>query len=332
VATQPNLITTLAKAYNQRQGALKGASGDAIGKLWDLTVKDPTDATADLWVARAGSVDRAYRLSAAQLAQAYVANVETAMTGQPFSGQVIDPQEVASAVRNGVPMEDQWMRPMVRLRTLLGSRPLGEALMAARQYAAAQQATNTQLAEREGARAAMATSQRIVGYRRVTDGNACQFCLLASTQRYHFSALMPLHGGSCGCTTVPIIGSKDPGRVIDKELHTRLKSAGLDIKDDTDLEAEYSRTVVVQEHGELGPVLAMKGQNFTGPSDITMTPAQRAKIKAADVWRKNPTTPKAAKAMAKLSEGQAEARQQRAEQLREHLATARGSNRLAIAR
>lgn len=288
---QDQLIRRLAKAYNVQQGALKGASSQAVGKVWKSTVQDPTDATADLWVRRVVPVDRAYRLAAIQLAQAYVAQAETLMTGQPFSGELVDPQQVANAVRNGLPPEDLWHRPIVRLRTLSGQHPFSEALAKAQQYAMAQQATNTALAEREGTRAAMATSRRIVGYRRVTDGNACHFCVLASTQRYHAGALMPLHGGSCGCTTVPIIGTRDPGRVADKQLLERLKSAGAEVKPDTDPVAEYRRTVAVHTHGELGPTMTQKGQGFTGPSEITMTAAQRQRIKAAEKWRNRMTQP-----------------------------------------
>lgn len=284
------VIGALARAHNRQASALNRQSADAIGRLWDLTVSDPTDETLDLWVRRAGSTDRAYRLTAAQMAEAYVQVIEPAMLdGGRWSGQPIDSQAIADSVRNGVPAEDLWARPMIRLRSLLGESALRDALKKARAYAEDIQSTNTSLATRNGAAASMATSKRIVGYRRVTDGNACDFCLLASTQRYTLGALMPLHGGTCGCTVVPIVGARDPGQVIDSELLGRLREKAKDLKA-SGLRDEYAKRVEVKEHGELGPVLVPKGSDYTDIQAIQsrLSTNEQKRLRLVQAWNKSP--------------------------------------------
>lgn len=51
---------------------------------------------------------------------------------------------------------------------------------------------------------ATATEERIVGYERVPDGNACSLCNTAAGQRYRSSDLLPIHGG-CGCGVRPVL-------------------------------------------------------------------------------------------------------------------------------
>lgn len=288
------VASALAGAYNVQASALRGQSAEAIGRLWDATVQDPTDATLGLWVERAGATDRAYRVAASRAAEAYVNAVEPAMTGDRWSGSPVDHQAVADGVRNGVPPEDLWARPVVRLRALLGANPLVDALRRARGYAEEIQATNAGLAGRNASNASMATSTRIVGYRRVTDGNACDFCQLASTQRYTLGALMPLHGGSCGCTVVPIIGNQDPGRVLDKELLGRLKEKSKDLKA-SDLKDEYTKRVEIKEHGELGPVLVAKGSDYTDIQAVQarLSAKERKRLRLVQAWNRNAAAAKA---------------------------------------
>lgn len=104
----------------------------------------------------------------------------------------------------------------------------------------------------------MANNDNIVGYRRVpAGGNVCELCLTAATQRYHRDDLMPIHPG-CSCDVEPLYGSEDPGQVIDLVTSDTGEPAAVDNPSD----------VVVQDHGELGPVLAVRGQAFRGPDDL----------------------------------------------------------------
>ncbi len=67
--------------------------------------------------------------------------------------------------------------------------------------------------------------EEIVGYRRVANPDACDLCLIASTQRYHVAELMPIHARDrCGIDV--ITGDRDPGLVVDRELLQQMKDDG----------------------------------------------------------------------------------------------------------
>jgi hypothetical protein len=113
--------------------------------------------------------------------------------------------------------------------------------------------TDIQLARTHASRSVLARKQRVVGYRRVLSGSpSCDLCAEASTQRYSKEDLLPIHPG-CSCDVEPIYGSSDPGTIADDQA----------IPDNA---GQVSGTV--QQHGEIGPVLAVKGQAFTGPDDL----------------------------------------------------------------
>jgi hypothetical protein len=72
--------------------------------------------------------------------------------------------------------------------------------------------TDLQLAQTHSARdwmteqAKTATDEtRIVGWRRVTDGDPCALCAAASTRTYRTNDLMPIHE-HCSCTVEPLWG------------------------------------------------------------------------------------------------------------------------------
>jgi hypothetical protein len=64
---------------------------------------------------------------------------------------------------------------------------------------------------------------------------------------------------------MPIVGDLDPGMSINREDLERLYEAAGDSTAARDLKRVR---VQINEHGELGPVLTVRGQKFTGPDDI----------------------------------------------------------------
>lgn len=142
--------------------------------------------------------------------------------------------------------------------------------------------------------------RRVVGYRRVLTGREnCAMCVLASTQRYHVKDLLPIHP-ACDCAVAPIVGTQDPGQTINSVTVTEgaqavtTTDAGVKVFSGDQLvdigrlleplheeimrrfglsdrggrRIDYRKILTVHEHGEVGPVLAVKGQRFTGPSGI----------------------------------------------------------------
>lgn len=196
------------------------------------------------------------------------------------------------ALRNGeVKPSTLYSRPVVSMRTALAQgKTLGEAEAIGRKRLIDISGSDLQLAKTHTSREVLTDavqnprrgpSQGVVGFRRVLSdrGNHCAMCILASTQRYHSFDLMPMHPG-CQCSVAPIIGETDPGQVLDEEAVKRVHEV---IARDLGRkyvapsgragstragELDYRDIVIVNNHGELGPVLGVRGQNFTGPDLI----------------------------------------------------------------
>jgi hypothetical protein len=185
----------------------------------------------------------------------------------------VNPELIVGAiVRQGVAPETVYQRPMIQLRSLIGAGlPFGEAARQSQRRAVGLAATDLQLARTHAARAILSRERRVVGYRRTLTGTeSCGLCQVASTQRYRREELLPTHPG-CNCGVAPIIGTDDPGRVINQplleQIHDRVaEEFGVDAVDQAaghdihDRDHPYRRLIEVYDHGEYGPTLAKAGQ------------------------------------------------------------------------
>jgi len=76
---------------------------------------------------------------------------------------------------------------------------------------------------------------------------------------------------NCDCGVEPLPGDKDPGHVIDEDLleatHARV-AAIMGEADRGGRNPDYRKLIVTHEHGEIGPLVAWKGDRFTGRSQI----------------------------------------------------------------
>ena len=97
----------------------------------------------------------------------------------------------------------------------------------------------------------------IVGYRRiihpeVSRGGTCGLCIAASTRVYYVNELMPLHTG-CHCSELPVVEGHDPGLEINEAAYEQALTL---TEGNTDRDALRRTRFRVDQHGELGPVLA----------------------------------------------------------------------------
>lgn len=254
------------KAFQAEHAALLETVTEIVKAEW-LALNGHNEVDVDTWLARVVPVVEAGQSNMAALVDGHYADL-------------LDQPPLGLLVRNprGVDLDEVYRRPFVETWSKLKSgADFDDALAAGRRRAEVLAGSDMQLAMRDAAD--QVKSNRIVGYRRVLDGNACMFCATASTQRYKRAGLLPLHP-RCGCTVEPIIGDSDPGRVVNKELLAELKgrgpkywtqrgyvdNAGKPI-DPTSLTASKA-DVAVREHGELGPTLVSKHDTFTGPADV----------------------------------------------------------------
>lgn len=204
----------------------------------------------------------------AALTDAYLARVLTEALGVPVPAQgLID----TTTLRPTAP-DEVYARPFVTVRTKLAEGlDFTSAVNAGKARLTDLVATDMQLAKTHQTRKAYAGQDRVHGFQRVLTGSkSCALCSVASTQRYSRGDLMPIHPG-CDCSTRPIT-SKDPWSQSDADArleatHAEVESR-LGTQDRGARGPDYRKQLIVHEHGEIGPVLAVRGQHFTGPAAI----------------------------------------------------------------
>lgn len=198
--------------------------------------------------------------TAAALTNAYIG----AVSGQR-PGQVMSTADL-SHLRSGVSMEHIYTRPAVTYRaSRRQGYPASAAALAGEQRLTNILSTDLQLAQTHQARFSMRQAG-LESYRRQPGGSACQLCLAASSRPYRTADLMPIHP-HCQCTVVPWFGS---GSILDwlKEWAPLLFAAWSMLDEDSD-----APVPVVQEHDEIGPILADADHHFTEMGDWELAPA-----------------------------------------------------------
>lgn len=220
-----------------------------IVTVWDgLTSWRDADIAA--FVARVLPIVLAGQRQMSALTDAYLAQVAQLVlgSGAPVG---IPAAEVTGEALRGVPPEEVYARPGVTVWAALAlGRPLDVAVRKGRERALTIAATDLQLARTRTAQLILGRDRRVVGYRRTLSGSEdCPLCELASRNVYRRGDLMPIHP-KCDCGVAPVYGNADPAAGL----------AGDERPEDV--------RVAVHEHGEIGPVLTVAGEHFTGPSDI----------------------------------------------------------------
>jgi hypothetical protein len=223
--------------------------------------------------------------------------------GRPVA--VADRHVTGAAVRNGADPADVYGRPFHLVWRQLDELPrepgsIEKAIGAGEDRAVQSALTDVQLAKEHAALQVLGHDDRVVGYRRVLEGpHSCALCLVASTQRYHKAQLLPMHP-ACDCSVAAIWGTADPGQII--EAHANVDGKLVPIGELPDVHdrieqtfgvsdsgarvipgtkgtpggvVEYRDVLIVHEHGELGPVLAVRGRPFLGPNDLAAQTSAR---------------------------------------------------------
>jgi hypothetical protein len=257
-------LVALVLGAQETQTRLAAITAAQVGTLWDRYGGLDDDALERFSSSAAGTV-RAAQVQAASLSAAFVRNYVELASGEPLSLDV-DPVDVADTARAGsVTRLDVYARPVVTARAAIAAgKTFSEAIGVGRARATSTAETDVALARRGGLfRSFDSAGERVVGYRRVPDRGACTFCKVASTQRYHKRDLLALHS-HCHCTVAPLVGTRDPGQIINRKLRDDLKRAA----NRPDYWNDPKAAIAVEEHDELGPVLVHKGDRFTSKQDL----------------------------------------------------------------
>lgn len=231
----------LALRHIAAQSKLQKLTAAKIERIWrDLGSYDREDLPR--WLERAIPVILDAQRQSVVLTDAYIGQ---AMDRRPLG---VNPDDlIGAAVRGGVAPEDELVRPMAATWTALKEgKPWEQAVRAGAVEAARYAVTDVLLASRTTAFAVGQQDKNILGWERVPNPDACELCLIASTQRYTTEHLMPIHE-RCRCTVSPLSSPTDS--IINRDLYRDLKADGAMDR------ITSQRTVSVREHGELGPVL-----------------------------------------------------------------------------
>ncbi|WP_125262324.1 hypothetical protein [Streptomyces alboflavus] len=171
----------------------------------------------------------------------------------------------------GVPPDEVYTRPFVTTWTALAQgKAYGQAVAEGRTRLLSITETDLQLARTHAAQQSMRRSGAKFFRRRLTGSKNCALCTIAATQRYRVENLMPIHPG-CDCKVEPLVGNRDPGQIIDEKLLREAHDAvakGVGQSDAGGRAPDYRDVVVTRQHGEYGPLLAVRRHEFTGPDDL----------------------------------------------------------------
>lgn len=260
----------LSDAYQAVSQGLLNQAGDLARNAF-LNLPDWRDTDKNLFIQIMTGQLSSIKRQAANLALAY--NKEIAkISDQPYKVPVVKNSDLTTeALRNGATAEVVYARPFTEMRTALSKGlDLTTSLKRGAFRAVDLARTEVQLARRNAGLISRQGNNRVVGYLRVLSGSEnCALCYVASTQRYNRGDLLPIHPG-CDCGEMEIYGNTDTGQIIDQERLDATHQAILDRFGRFDVSAreiDY-RQIQIHDHGELGPVLTVRGQTFTGPDDI----------------------------------------------------------------
>lgn len=231
---------------------LRAQARDAAGRIWGATA-GLNDAALVAWLAAIVPVALAARTLAVRLMDTHLSNVVALQSGAPWEPSGLDADELARAVRGGVPLDDVYSRSIVTARWASTQMPFDIAMGQALDRATTTIDTDTLLASRDTTAAYAATDQGagIDGWERVLGDAPCELCDSLADTVYGSEDLMPIHD-HCQCSTAAVIGGDRPASTLnDETLAQRPDVVPVD--------------VTVEQHGELGPVLTAAGDHWQGP-------------------------------------------------------------------
>ncbi|MGW7248827.1 hypothetical protein [Streptomyces decoyicus] len=201
------------------------------------------------------------------LTDAYLAS----MVADMFGGAAAPAGVVLDDALRGVAPEVVYTRPFASVWSALGEgKDMVDAVAAGRVRLRSIAETDMQLARTHAAQQTMRRGGAKFYRRRLSGPKNCALCVIASSQRYRVEKLMPIHPG-CHCKPEPLPGDRDPGQILDegllKEAHDAI-ARDLGESDRGGRKPDYRNVIITREHGEIGPMLAVRRHEFTGPKDV----------------------------------------------------------------
>ena len=162
---------------------------------------------------------------------------------------------VGAAVRNGVEPAEVYQRPFVTVWSSIEKIGIALAATKALNRLLSTADMDVAMSARDASVAfGQVSDSRTIGWTRVADPSCCDFCQSIDGARIYVDDPAPLHN-NCGCTVEPIIGSGDSGPISREDFDNIAPGAVFD-------------DAKIEEHGELGPVITDKHDEFTSVHDL----------------------------------------------------------------
>ncbi|OYN80427.1 hypothetical protein [Mycolicibacterium sphagni] len=263
--SQSLLATPEQTGYDNALADIRDRLGKYIVAVWAEYQLGALGATPDPVIGMIAQTVLAAQLSAGNLTSVYFA--------QKFGRRPspVIPADIANR-EGGVTKADVYARAFRQQafnRQVLGKTETEASEIGLRRLQNAVDTDFQMAAIRQGRRSMRDGGRKY--YRRVPTGReSCAMCLIAATQRYKVENLLPIHP-ACDCRVDELEPGMDLDQVIDPKMledtHQQVKAfAG--IADRGGRMPDYRELIITHEHGEIGPVIAWRNHDFTGPGDL----------------------------------------------------------------
>lgn len=235
--TTPRVIRLIDRNTTARQ-QLADRVAIIVRALWSR-LDNPYDAAlAAQFVTQVVRAVKAGQIQTSALTEAYLTQSVAVMTGDVLPLGIkhdIYPRPVTP--------ESVYERSLMSWRYLVSiGKDVAEAKAEAGERLLLTADTDLTLSMRDASNQFM-NRHSIDRYFRVTRGeNTCDLCYLASTRTYFKSDLLPIHN-RCRCAVVPDVSN-------------------ISIAEINGTKSDVTQQYVTHNHGELGPVLTVKGEHF----------------------------------------------------------------------
>lgn len=242
---------TLTLMYQQELKKIRRAVTQALEQAY-RQLPDFSQASTDLFLAKAVPLAVAGQRRAVDLTNAVMARtIGISPVGLDYATLI------GAALRNGVDPNSVYARPLITARASI--KDLGFAGAFNKGLARLSDTANMDVAmaarnaSHSFANVASDGEQVVIGLIRRADPGCCKFCTTVDGAKCFVENPAPLHN-NCSCTLEPLMGTRRPP----KDAEGWLTLTPGSVIGDT----------IIQEHGEMGPLLMDKNNSFTSVSEL----------------------------------------------------------------
>jgi hypothetical protein len=293
-------LAALIAAYSTQTALLRANLTAQITRLWG-SLGSWRNADIKPFVTQAVPLVQGAQLQMAGLTAAFLAQQRRIAVGGTGLPAAVSPGSVTGASARKANPVDVYERPFHLVWRELAELPREEgsiekAIQSGLDRAVNLAVTDLQLAKTHTTRRIVANDRQAIGTRRVLEGAySCGLCIVAATRIYHKTELLDVHPG-CDCsqetlyadepqtgpvsvqavvrgadgTLTPVADLPDLHRRVHDTFGADSTAAGWlkGVTGESGKPIHYRDVVIDHEHGELGRVIGVRGQHFTGPGDI----------------------------------------------------------------